>query len=1190
LTGTLSTGGGTRVEVIPALRSLDGHAVSDRTGQTRVEAMRVVAACTIGAGIALSGFPPVNNIAADLHVDALPGFALATPAVLLAGLAVWMGRRDSDAGLVPAIAAFVIGLLCLGAGLSLTVSRHASDSLSLLVLGILAPACVFLGIRRGGLPLAALAGSFLTALSAALLWADLVFVQDNGLPTPAKLFAAKFTDHPHDFHYFTLGNPDHTATFLLLPLTFCLVWVRDRNLTVRGRRLVILATAVLLLTILLLYVRLPMIVAFGMLLVEVLTLPLPRRARLTIVGFALLAAAALVVGSPSHYLTDVFSTAKSTSGRVRINSVSAGLHALEHHLLTGVGLGQYGAGTSVPAHSSVIQAGAEMGLVGVLGLGLLTIALPIAAIAKLRRWSGDALGTAALVAVAVYVVMAAVSAGADDGLFVGLVSIYGLTLGLFAGIGLAPTSVSGSVSFRGAFGVARATAAARLRHRVGRWLSRERLAWFGYGIAWTPIAILTTAPRLPAVVQLSGSRLQELNEVIIAHQHGFGPLVDWLSPGHFYPAGLTDDQGSYLVTPWLSDLLHTSNVSTIIRTVFLFGVCAIVATYPVAIRRLTGSRLAALTAPLLVLGFFRFLTDDGFYWVPAATLAMCLPWLLVFVRERTAPAGPVIVIGAIAGLSQLFRSQTGLGLLIGAAVVCLLAPGTWQRRAVVIALIALAYVGVSGGTIDLALQARAARMQAYPLTTNGYAGVTKWSDSSGHPFWHTVYIGLGVVRNPYGISYSDQVAAAYVRSVDPLAPFVSSKYESILEKRVLHLVVSNPGFILRAEKRKAGEVLADGLSRFWPLLLIVPLALLMGLGRMRRKRYSAVFVPAAVVAVLPPLVAIPRPDYEMPWLGLLAATGVLSGCWLVGAVGVGAAGLIRESGRQQLIAPWSRAVARWNGLLTAIAVAVRRRYRAILLPVAIVAAGVSDRLRATAGRIWSWIWACGQFVTYLAGQLIAVARSSRVYVAVAVVVAGLFVRGYLESWQKKVTEVATPVATGTLAFDARFPPPVRSWKLGTNKAGWTIDQGVTARPGTALSVVTSGTDNAYQLMSPVVALKPGTYVAAVRGEVQSGGMAVGVLDAKADKWIQVESFYSGKPPSRATMPDEFRITTTKRIQIILSDESISGPSIWKLSQVLIAPPVRAGTPSAQPLPSLTLPAVKIPVTTGAGRQRVPQAP
>jgi hypothetical protein len=194
--------------------------------------------------------------------------------------------------------------------------------------------------------------------------------------------------------------------------------------------------------------------------------------------------------------------------------------------------------------------------------------------------------------------------------------------------------------------------------------------------------------------------------------------------------------------------------------------------YPYLMWRLTRSHVAGLAAPLLVIVSFRVLDARGFYWVPAWTIALCLPWLWLLARRRAVSLVAMIVIGAIAGVTDTFRSGTGLGILVAAAVVSVAATAPWRARFAGVILAVVAYVCMSTGVLDLAYQARAARMGSRPIADHGVAGVTKWSDPTGHPFWHTVYIGLGVIPNRYGIAYDDSVAIAYVHKIDPSAQYL----------------------------------------------------------------------------------------------------------------------------------------------------------------------------------------------------------------------------------------------------------------------------------------------------------------------------------------------------------------------------------------------------------------------------------
>ncbi len=303
-----------------------------------------------------------------------------------------------------------------------------------------------------------------------------------------------------------------------------------------------------------------------------------------------------------------------------MNSFARGLSTFRHSPLTGVGLGQIGLSTAPPANSSIIQAAAEMGVVGAIGIALMTVALAVAAADR-----AEAPGR----------ILAALGGHRQRGGLRGVDSGRGTRGRALCGIcgdlrphvgGMCPNRISSTARRKHTFSPScpvRSSPEGRGKEARSPPLTTEsgpgalRLARIRLGLgsnrstgdlgrapgpSWYQPFAASTAPGAPCGAPA-----------------GLGPLVASFSPGHYLPVAITDDQGSYLVFPWLSGLLHTTNVETIIKTVFVIAVAALVACYPLIFRRLTGSRLAALASPPVALLFFGFLTDDGFYWVPAVT-------------------------------------------------------------------------------------------------------------------------------------------------------------------------------------------------------------------------------------------------------------------------------------------------------------------------------------------------------------------------------------------------------------------------------------------------------------------------------------------------------------------------------------------------------------------------------------------
>lgn len=353
-----------------------------------------------------------------------------TPAVLTAvlagGAALWFPRRAVVVR--PALLAGA-ALLLTGAALSLLGSDDPTSSALLTVVAVSAPMALFASLLYADIPLRIAAGAFVVVTCVLMLRADAVFVQTWGFPTLESIFTAKFTSTPYDFHYYGLGNPDHTAGFLLMPFAVALLWSTERGLAPVWKLLALTAAALLLFSLVLLYSRSALVVAFVLVLAAILVVA-RGRARYVSIAAAVAAFLAFAVAG-GDYLLGVFSTSSTSAGGERVASLTEGLSALAGQPLTGVGLGRYGpANGYFNAHSSVIQAAAEMGVVGLSALVLLTSGLVAQAVRYLRLhgprgpFSGAALG------VGVYAVYATLAAPANEGLYSGYVSVWALSVAL----------------------------------------------------------------------------------------------------------------------------------------------------------------------------------------------------------------------------------------------------------------------------------------------------------------------------------------------------------------------------------------------------------------------------------------------------------------------------------------------------------------------------------------------------------------------------------------------------------------------------------------------------------------------------------------------------------------------------------------------------------------------------------------
>lgn len=407
-------------------------------------ALRWLLACALAAGIPLSGFTPFNHGSDVLALELHPARVLLMPSVLLAAAALAaavVAPRRPRVSISLALRTAAV-LLLLAACFSILRSQDPTDSMLKTIVAIVAPMVVFVGVMRADLPLRFVCGVFVGVSVLLLIRADIVFFQTHGLPTGQALFAAKFSNAPYDFHYFALQNPIHTALFVLLVLPLVAFWTRDPKIGRLARVALLGACIVLMLTLVLLYVRLAIFVGLLVLLTALLTSGARRATKGVVIAVTCVAATAFSLDPvTSSYLSLTTATDRGSSAEVRLSSTVRGAETMAAHPFTGLGVGWYTrTADRVPAHSSIVQAGAEMGILALAATAFATAWFALRAWGSLRaEWLREPAGASAI-ATGVYAVHSAFAGGLHTGN--GFVVVWGLTLALLTAVSLSEGAVA----------------------------------------------------------------------------------------------------------------------------------------------------------------------------------------------------------------------------------------------------------------------------------------------------------------------------------------------------------------------------------------------------------------------------------------------------------------------------------------------------------------------------------------------------------------------------------------------------------------------------------------------------------------------------------------------------------------------------------------------------------------------------
>jgi len=353
-------------------------------------------------------------------------------------------------------------------------------------------------------------------------------------------------------------------------------------------------------------------------------------------------------------------------------------------------------------------------------------------------------------------------------------------------------------------------------------------------------------------------RLEEL-EAVLAGYAGTGVPLVAAEGGALRAGGFSDDPGLYVVVPLLARAFGLDAAGGV--AAFVVGMAALAFVVGGAgllwLARGVAGRVAAVGFAALV-ALLCLYVGDVYAVAPAVTLAF-VPWVLVAWRDgRAAPLLAMLaLVGAFAGMANAVRSHAGTGLVVFALVLLAVGGGAARRRvrgvAALVAGAALAALGLHGleRTRDAFLSERVAAYAPPP---------------SRHPFWHSVYIGLGYTDNPHVPAYRDEVAMARVAELDPAAGFLSPRYEATLRAEVFRIARANPLFAVENLAAKAGVVL-------FHFLLFLNVGAIALLRRRVRPPVLAALLAGAAFNALFGLLVVPI----LPYLSGLAAFAALLG-------------------------------------------------------------------------------------------------------------------------------------------------------------------------------------------------------------------------------------------------------------------------------------------------------------------------
>jgi glycosyltransferase involved in cell wall biosynthesis len=354
------------------------------------------------------------------------------------------------------------------------------------------------------------------------------------------------------------------------------------------------------------------------------------------------------------------------------------------------------------------------------------------------------------------------------------------------------------------------------------------------------------------------SRYIELIEAARGYQcSGIGSIA---FDGHtYFQAGQADDFGLAelvaAVSRWTGMTLARSFDATDLGLIVLSILIGFA-----GFRRLCTTRRAFLAGVgLYALLLAGELVVADVYVFQAAAFVAGIPWLVYFGRSRREGLLLANVVLMAFSCSWLNMVRSGTSALCFAFLV----PFAAGRKPIWKGALLLVAAVIACLPAKLATHRMMERRDAFlAISSQPETAV------SGHPVWHSIYIGLGFIPNAEVRSYADGVAIAKVASIDASAPFVSPRYEAILEREVFRIAKTHP------------LILIENLAAKTAILASVALVLLFPVRRAVFSKKSLTWVDLAfglaiLVSSLSGILVIPKPRYLLSFVCLTALYSTL---------------------------------------------------------------------------------------------------------------------------------------------------------------------------------------------------------------------------------------------------------------------------------------------------------------------------
>lgn len=294
----------------------------------------------------------------------------------------------------------------------------------------------------------------------------------------------------------------------------------------------------------------------------------------------------------------------------------------------------------------------------------------------------------------------------------------------------------------------------------------------------------------------------ERYSAVINTLSGYLKTNTWLvgfDGGKYMPAGNSDDVGIFYLVPKLVSMFGV-DIDAAFRLYYLLttGVPLLLGLAGFWLYFQNKTHMVFAFFWTAVLGFLSF-HYQGVCIMPIGVTLGTIPLWLAFTKERTFSIRLLVLslfTGIFIGVAHFIRFFSGFPVLLFVFVVIALYLNTpWRLKSTLI------LTTLFGLSLPFFFFHSLMAKRDHFLKQ---AGADISVGQKHHVFWHTAYVGLGFLSNPYGLAFDDRCATEYVKTVAPESQYRVIDSERVLKKGVFSIIKDHPYFVVKTIFAKLG--------------------------------------------------------------------------------------------------------------------------------------------------------------------------------------------------------------------------------------------------------------------------------------------------------------------------------------------------------------------------------------------------